>query len=161
MRHRLAILLGIALLFVAIDRGNHLVYDHLPVSALFDTADGPPSLDSMLVPRLKAQVGNFQGIHRVFAAQNATGQTAALLINAIATNHSIGLVTTGAPSGCTYRLQGSRDGTNWFNISASDITCTSTVLSNEASKPFPRVRGNLLTLTGGTAPTVTLHYVGK
>lgn len=110
---------------------------------------------------VEAQVGNYQGIHRTFTAQSATGATTGLMMNGIATNHSIGLIVTGAPATCTYRLQGSRDGTNWFNISATDITCTSTTASNEANKPWPRVRGNLLTLTGGTAPTVTMHYVGK
>lgn len=103
----------------------------------------------------------FQGVHRTATTQTATGQTAAISMRGIAISHSIGLVVTGSPTGCTYRLQGSRDGTNWFNISATDITCTSTTASYEANKPWPQVRGNLLTLSGGTSPTVTLHYAGK
>jgi hypothetical protein len=121
----------------------------------------PPSLVNALSAPVEAQVGGFVGYHATATAQTAVGATSAISMRGIATNHSIGLVVTGAPATCTYRLQGSRDGTNWFDISASAITCTSTILSTEANKPFPRVRGNLVTLTGGTAPTVTLHYVGK
>ena len=120
------------------------------------TGNGPGTV-------LEAQGSSFAGYHTAATAQTATGQTAAISVSnkGILTSHTIGLVVTGGPSGCTYRLQGSRDGTNWFNISAADITCTSSTVAYEANKPFPRVRGNLLTLTGGTAPTVTLHYVGK
>lgn len=96
-------------------------------------------------------------------AQNGTGTTPTLTPTngLIPAQHSIQLVVTGGPTGCTYRLQGSNDGgTNWFNISASDITCTSSTASFEANKPTKLIRGNLLTLSGGTTPTVTLHYAG-
>lgn len=95
-----------------------------------------------------------------FSAQNAVGQTAAVDVG-VASVHAIQLVVTGSPAGCTYRLQGSNDGTNWFDISASDITCTSSAVSFEANKPARFVRGDLKTLTGGSSPTVTLHYAGK
>lgn len=96
----------------------------------------------------------------LFTAQSVTGQTASFDATGAA-YHTINLVVTGAPSGCTYRLQGSLDAVTWFNISASDITCTSTVTTFESSAKVTRyVRGNLVTLTGGTAPTVTLQYGG-
>ena len=109
----------------------------------------------------------FRGISKTFTAQTAVGQTTGYAVASagaqagIPVNHTIELITTGAPSGCTYRLQGSSDGTTWFNISAADITCTSSTVSFEANKPAKYVRGNLLTLTAGTSPTVTLKYIGK
>lgn len=104
----------------------------------------------------------FQGTSHLFAAQSVTGATTGTGgLRGTPVNHTIHLVVTGAPTGCTYRLQGSRDGTTWFNISASDITCTTTATAFETNKPTRHVRGNLLTLTGGTAPTVRLHYIGR
>jgi hypothetical protein len=96
-----------------------------------------------------------------FTAQTATGATSALAVDTGARTHNSQLIVTGGPAGCTYRLQGSNDGgTTWFNISAADITCTSTTNSVTVDVPAIRVRGNLLTLSGGTSPTVRLHYVG-
>jgi hypothetical protein len=94
-----------------------------------------------------------------FTAQTATGQTASLLSNSAL--HSIHLVVTGGPATCTYRLQGSNNNTTWFDLSASDITCTSSIASYEATKPAVYVRGDLKTLTGGTTPSVTLLYAGR
>lgn len=100
-------------------------------------------------------------VRNSFASQNATGATAAIIPDNALKTHSIQLIVTGGPAGCTYRLQGSNDGgTTWFNVSQADITCTATVNAFEVDKPAARLRGNLLTLSGGTAPTVTLHYVG-
>lgn len=103
------------------------------------------------------------GVRNSFTAQNATGATAAFVADAgVLTMHNSQLVVTGGPATCTYRLQGSNDGgTTWYNISAADITCTATTNSVTVDVPAARIRGNLLTLTGGTAPTVTLHYAGR
>lgn len=108
-----------------------------------------------------AEAQTFPGFTRVFAAQTGTGATASSgAIRGTPVHHAINLVVTGAPATCTYRLQGSANGTTWYNISAADITCTSSATAFETGKPTRYVRGNLLTLTGGTAPTVTLQYVG-
>jgi len=124
----------------------------------------PPSLTRLLETPVEAQGAGFQGFHKTFTTQSATGATSAAAANGlrgIPVNHTIELITTGAPATCTYQLQGSRDSTTWFNMSAAAITCTSTIVAWEANKPVVNVRGNLLTLTGGTAPTVTLKYVGR
>lgn len=105
---------------------------------------------------------DFRGYARVFAAQSGTGNTASSgALRSSVNFHTIHLVVTGAPAACTYRLQGSANGSVWFNISAADITCTSSITTFEGTaKPTRYIRGNLLTLSGGTAPTVTMHYVG-
>jgi hypothetical protein len=110
----------------------------------------------------RAQQAMRPGVRNSFTAQTATGATSAFVADAGVLNvHNSQLIVTGGPAGCTYRLQGSNDGgTTWYNISASDITCTSTTNSVTVDVPAPRIRGNLLTLSGGTAPTVTLHYAG-
>lgn len=113
-------------------------------------------------PAVEAQTSNFVGYQKTFITQSAVGTTASSgNIRGIAIQHTAELIVTGAPATCTYRLQGSRDGVTWFNISAADVVCTATTVAFEANKPTVVVRGNLLTLTGGTAPTVTLKYIGR
>lgn len=131
--------------------------------APFVKGGAPHSLREMIEPTLEAQVGDFRGFQKTFPAQTAVGQTASSgLMRGIAIFHTIELITVGGPVACTYRLQGTRDGTTWFNISAADITCTTTSITFEsAAKPAVQVRGNLLTLSGGTTPSVTLKYIGR
>jgi hypothetical protein len=123
------------------------------------------SVGTRLEPIAEAQsspAAYFSGYQKTFTAQTTTGATASSgTMRGISVNHTIELIVTGAPAGCTYRLQGTRDAVTWFNLSASDITCTSTTVSFESNKPTVQVRGNLVTLSGGTSPTVTLKYVGK
>lgn len=115
-----------------------------------------------LTPSSEVEAQTFQGFTRTFTTQTATGATASSgALRGTPVNHAINLVVTGGPATCTYRLQGSANGTTWYNISAADITCTSSATAFEANKPTRYVRGNLLTLTGGTTPTVTLQYVGR
>lgn len=119
---------------------------------------------SLTVPDVfVAEAQEFRGFTRVFPAQTAVGQTAGSgALRGTPTSHAIHIVSTGAPTGCTYRLQGSANGSVWYNISAADITCTAAGgTAFETGKPTRYVRGNLLTLVGGTSPTVTLHYVGQ
>lgn len=113
-------------------------------------------------PTVEAQAGDFRGFQKTFTAQTAVGATISSgQMRGVAVWHTIELIVTGAPATCTYRLQGTRDGITWFNISAADITCTATTVSFESGKPAVQVRGNLLTLTGGTSPTITLKYIGR
>jgi len=124
--------------------------------------DSVPAIHNLLEPPLEAQAGDFRGFQKTFTAQTTTGATATSgLMRGIPVWHTAELIVTGGPATCTYRLQGSRDGVTWFNISAADITCTSTTVSFEVGKPAVSVRGNLLTLTGGTTPSVQLKYIGR
>lgn len=150
MRRMLVVMLGLMALFVLSD-----VRTPLPT---YDSA----SHHFGFVQPVEAQIGDFRGFQKTFTAQTAVGATATSgLMRGIPIAHTAELVVTGAPTGCTYRLQGSRDGVTWFNISAADITCTSSTVAFENGKPAVSVRGNLLTLTGGTTPSVTLKYIGK
>lgn len=125
-------------------------------------ASNPPSLRQMIEPSLEAQAGDFRGFQKTFVAQTVVGVTATSgLMRGVPVWHTAELIVTGAPATCTYSLQGSRDGVTWFTISAAPITCTATTVAFESGKPAVSVRGNLLTLTGGTAPTITLKYIGK
>lgn len=116
---------------------------------------------SSLDIQVQAQTVQYaRGVNRTFAAQLATGQTAAFdTFNA--ETHTAHVVMTGGATTCTYRLQGSNDNTTWYDISGSDITCTSTAVQHVADKPSRFVRGSLLTFSGGTSPTITLHYSGQ
>lgn len=101
-----------------------------------------------------------------FDGQTAVGQTARFRVDG-AQNHSIQIATDGVFDGatpaCTYELEGSNDGSNWFDISTSAITCTAagSVVQFETNKPTMWVRGSVLTYSTTTARTVTLHYVGR
>lgn len=104
------------------------------------------------------------GASNSFTAQTATGATAALVPDVVVRSHAAQIVTTGTPAACTYDLEGSNDGgTSWFDI-LNDIDCAgvnSNVASFAADKPALRLRGQLDTLTGGTSPSVRLHYAGR
>ena len=95
-----------------------------------------------------------RGATKTFTAQTTPGQTAALAVN-VPNSHSIQLVVANAPTVCTYRLQGSNDGATWYDISAGDITCTTSVQSYEQNKPTMWVRGNLLTFTAAASTVST------
>lgn len=133
------------------------VRDHLTPAVEAQSASLMYVADTARVRRLVQD-----GAYNAFTTQTATGATAAFLApTSVLSHHTIELITTGGPATCTYRLQGSNDNVTWFNISAADITCTTTIVAFETNKPVIRVRGNLLTLTGGTTPSVTLKYAGR
>lgn len=110
---------------------------------------------------VEAQTGDFRGRSYTFTTQTGVGATTMRSLGGVAVAHTAELIVTGGPATCTYRLQGSRDNVTWFHISAADIVCTTSTVAFVAAAPATYVRGNLLTLTGGTAPTVTLKYIGR
>lgn len=150
MRRYILLLAAFIAVTVSFDLGYRLQTDVARVAPSFG-----------LVAPLEAQSDSFRGFNRAFTAQTTTGATTGYAMRGIATTHTAHVIVTGGPATCTYRIQGSRDGTNWFNISGSDITCTATATQFTTGAPTVYIRGNLLTLTGGTSPTVTLHYIGK
>ena len=97
-------------------------------------------------------------------AATATGASASATVRKIMKDHTVQTTITGAPSAVTMDLEGSLDGTNWFQLAtspfdAADLTATQAMFHvDEKSVRFIRV--NLTVLTGGTAPTVTTLYEG-
>jgi hypothetical protein len=90
----------------------------------------------------------------------ATGTTAALAVDAM--NHTVQVVTSGSPSACTVRLEGSLNLTNWFDLSGSTScngtdagTGTAGVMFHVAQKSVTYTRVRLITWTGGTNAVIT------
>lgn len=96
---------------------------------------------------------------RTFTASlTATGTTTATQVEA--NYHTVQVTVTGSPSACTVRLEGSLDNVNFFDLSGSQ-TCTSSTMFHVDGKPVSYVRANLLTLSGGTSPSVAVAYKGS
>lgn len=73
------------------------------------------------------------------------------------TSFTMQTVVTGAPTTVSVTLQGSLDNVNWSTIATS--TSTTGDQQYSVDKPQRYVRANLGTLTGGTAPTVTVYII--
>lgn len=90
-----------------------------------------------------------------------TGVTTALdlqgLFQTLPSTHVLQAVTTGSPT-VTGTLQGSLDGVTYFNL-ATAVDLASNALIFFVDKPVRYVKGSI-TLADGTAPTVTLTYLG-
>ncbi len=65
------------------------------------------------------------------------------------------IVITGAPTAIQVDLQGSLDGVNWYQIDTYNTVANT--LRFVVDKRVRFVRANLITLTGGTSPTVTAN----
>ena len=97
-------------------------------------------------------------------AATATGASTSVPVRKIIKDHTVQTNITGAPSAVTMDLEGSLDGTNWFQLAthpftAGELTATQAMFHVD-EKPVRFIRVNLTTLTGGTAPTVTSLYEG-
>ncbi len=76
-----------------------------------------------------------------------------------AREHTLAVVPSGSPSGCSLKLEGSIDGSAWFDLSGAQ-TCTSNLMFHVTQKPVNQVRVNLVTLSGGTSPSLDVQYLG-
>jgi hypothetical protein len=78
--------------------------------------------------------------------------------------HTLQVATTGSNTVCTVRLEGSLDGTHFWDLSGSqDCAATAASGGNGAmfhvdGKPARYVRASILTWTGGTSAAIT--YLG-
>ncbi len=61
---------------------------------------------------------------------------------------------TGSPTSVQVDLEGSIDGSNWYQLGSH--TATTDALNWTLDKPVLFVRGNVVTLSGGTSPTATV-----
>jgi hypothetical protein len=73
--------------------------------------------------------------------------------------HTIQAVVAGAPAACTINLDGSLNSSTWADISGPQ-TCTSSIMFHVVNRSVAYVRANLTVLSGGTAPTVRVTYLG-
>lgn len=94
----------------------------------------------------------------------ATGVTNYADLQIAAHTHTIQAVVTGGPAACSIQLEGTLDdpstsAADWADLSGSQ-TCTSTVTFHVIDRAVRGVRANLTALSGGTAPTVTVKYMG-
>lgn len=89
-------------------------------------------------------------------AAAATGAGTAVAYLTAKKNLAAQVSVTGAPTAVVVNLEGTIDGVNWFVLAVFDLTIAASgaiVFSNTI--PVIGSRANLITLTGGTAPTVT------
>ncbi|MEM4313086.1 MAG: hypothetical protein QXH95_03420 [Thermoplasmata archaeon] len=70
-------------------------------------------------------------------------------------NHTWTVVVTGSPASVQVDLQGSIDNVNWFTLDSS--TTTTSEMRFVTGKGVMYYRGNVVTLSGGTSPTVTVR----
>ncbi len=90
-------------------------------------------------------------------AATAVGAGAAFNPNFACSHYSWHIVVTGAPTAVSVTLEVSNDGgTTWHVLDTSTTTTEEIRHVTGAGKEGLLIRGNLGTLTGGTAPTVTV-----
>jgi hypothetical protein len=95
-----------------------------------------------------------------FKTLASSGTTSAFDVSRLSpSQHTLQAVSSGSPTRCTIQLQGSLDGTTWFDLSGSQ-TCTSTLMVHVEQRPVSYVRANLTALSGGTTPKVAIFYLG-
>lgn len=69
-----------------------------------------------------------------------------------------------APAACTYRIEGSSDGTNWYGLDvtapdSNSVACTSSNMIHIVNRPVRYLRVYIVAYTAGDATTsVKFHY---
>jgi hypothetical protein len=101
---------------------------------------------------------------KLLDAATGTGASASLALRKIVEGHTVQINITGSPTAVTVDIEGSLDNSNWSRVltsamSAAELTA-GTSIAHVEDKPVRFVRLNLITLTGGTSPTVTALYEG-
>lgn len=95
-----------------------------------------------------------------FPAQAAVGAGTGLNVAAVAPGrHTLQVAVTGSPTTCTVRLEGSLDGVSFFDLSGAQ-SCTSATMFHVADRVVLYVRPYVVSLSGGTSPTVRVRYLG-
>ena len=102
--------------------------------------------------------------HTLLNAALVTGAGSTQKVSMIPSEHTVQAKMGGAvvATAVTVDLEGSLNDTDWFQLarhafSAGDITAEGAMFHVQ-DKPVRFVRANLITLTGGTTPSVTVLY---
>jgi len=102
--------------------------------------------------------------HTLLNAATATGAGNTQKVGQIPASHTVQATMGGTvvATAVTVDLEGSLDDTTWVQLArhafdAGEITAEAAIF-HVIDKPIKYVRANLITLTGGTSPTVTVKY---
>lgn len=98
----------------------------------------------------------------LLSGATATGAGSSKTLRKAHRTHVLQVTITGGPSSVIVALEGSLNGTNWdslgsITMSAGQLSAGVGIL-HVVDKPVYFVRANLTTLSGGTAPTVTVLH---
>ena len=85
-------------------------------------------------------------------AATITGAGTSILFDVPHSSHSLIVEVTGSPDACTVHLEGTIDGVNWFGVAQVTI---SSLITNVGNFPVMGTRANLVSLSGGSSPTVS------
>lgn len=102
--------------------------------------------------------------HTLLNAAAVTGAGSTQRVSLIPSQHTVQATMGGGTvaTAVTLDLEGSLDDTTWVQLarhafSAGDISAEAAMF-HVVDKPVKYVRANLITLTGGVSPTVTVLY---
>lgn len=96
---------------------------------------------------------------RILTAATATGAGPVRDLGGTYVVFTAQYIVTGAPSALAAKLEGSLDGATWFDLTGLNVTAAGAVTNSaDAGVHYAvaYVRANVVTLTGGTAPTVSV-----
>lgn len=109
-----------------------------------------------------AQNENFLLLNSV----TSTGAESALVVTQSYKSWGCDVVLTGSPTAVTVRVEGNQGAGIYDPQGMAELVFTAPQLAagiatfGIANHRIKKIRGNLITLTGGTAPTVTMNCVG-
>lgn len=97
-----------------------------------------------------------------FTQLTAVGNTEAITVKGNI-NHTFQVVVANTDTSVDYNVQGSLDGTNFFDLAASDVqqTADGTYYLTYANTPLVEVRCSFTAEAGGTAVTLDFTYEGN
>lgn len=98
-------------------------------------------------------------------AATATGLGTAIHLGVPREDHAMQVVFTGSPTAVKVLLWGSLDGTNYGSTPAATFDTADGLVSGDkigvSESNFTHVLADLVTLTGGTTPTVTARIASR
>lgn len=101
-------------------------------------------------------VSSGSGPYESLAAATSTGQGTITDLGVVRSTHTLQTTVTGGPSGVTVTLQGSLSAAGpWLTLATS--TSTTGDVQTATGKAVRYIAADLVTLTGGTTPTVTAY----
>lgn len=118
---------------------------------------GPNDITTTGLPLLSkvSTTGASNTFYNVMADTEPTGR--------MKSDFTAGVAITGAPTTVSVRLEGSINGTDWVEIGTHDFTAAELTaayaLYPTGTIPVAYVRGNIVTLIGGSSPTVSMSVV--